>query len=123
MTQTAERTPRSAAALDDSTRLAFRSHTRCTRRNDDVVDQNRDFANHFRLQHLQILSDRSAGKRTTESPHRTARVRARASLYWTRLAAAGYPGAILESGWEGGRRFSARPGVCSAEKGAYGCYG
>ena len=61
----AEETPRSAPALDESTRLAF-ERTAILREHHDLSGRKSHIANHFRFQHLQILSDRSAKREATE---------------------------------------------------------
>src|ERR1700692_4911255 len=79
------------AAARHHGRTRFRSHTRCVRTNNDGVDQNRDLVNHLRFHHLQILSDRSAGPRTTESPHRSTPVRLHTGEHRSLLTDSGDP--------------------------------
>jgi len=54
--------PRGAPRHSTILPARFRSHARCIRTNDDVVDQNRDFADHFRLQCLQIFQLEAPGR-------------------------------------------------------------
>ena len=87
----AEQTPRSAPALDDSTRLAF-ERTRNSYEN-TMMSWIRTATSliTFGFSIYKFFQIEAPSEKQQKLPHRTARVRDRVSLYRTLVVGAGYP--------------------------------